>query len=426
MLQGSAGALGRTSNPTDVLILTLTFPPDGVATAHIMGELAVDLSRMGHRVRALSTSPHYNYDAVSQREQPRRPLLGPLITRSDLQGVPVLHIAMPPKRGLIWRRAASWLWFHAAALLLGRFSRPVPQVIIVPSPLLSLGLVAWLINIGRPSRYVYNVLELYPDIAVDMGYIRRPWAVRILKRLESFVYRHASAITTIGPTMQQKIKSRVEGRPVVVIPNPADIETMRPQPRSNKFSRLHGLEGRFVVSYAGNMGPCQGLEDVIAVASILREHPKLRFLFVGEGEEKANLRELAERMGARNVQFLPQQPYTLVPEIYAASDISLASLVGVIAADAIPSKVARIMACARPVVAMTPEGSDLAELIVRTGCGIIVPPGDVDALASAVLRLSDDPRLCEVMGQCGRAAAEAELSRTAAARAYDALITAGP
>jgi len=416
--------LGRTSAPADVLILTLMFPPDGVATAHIMGELAVDLRRMGHRVRALSTSPHYSFDAVAQREQPRRPVLGRLVTRSDLDGVPVIHIAMPPKRGLIWRRAASWLWFHAAALVIGRSWSPAPQVIIVPSPLLSLGFVAWLINLGRPARYVYNVLELYPDIAVDMGYVRQPWAIGLLKRLERFVYRKASAITTIGLTMQRKIAARVEGRPVVVIPNPADLETMRPLPRNHEFSRQHGLSDRVVVSYAGNMGPCQGLEDVIAAAGLLQERAGILFLFVGEGGEKANLQALAQRSGVPNVRFLPQQPYAAVPGIYASSDISLVSLVGTIANDAIPSKVARIMACGRPVVAVTPDGSDLAELVTRTGCGLVIPPGNVEALAEGVVRLAGDAELCAEMGRRGRRAAEVELSRTAAARAYDALIVA--
>jgi colanic acid biosynthesis glycosyl transferase WcaI len=223
--------------------------------------------------------------------------------------------------------------------------------------------------------------------------------------------------------MQRKIASRIEGPPVIIIPNPADIDQMRPLPRHNEFSRRHGLDDRVVISYAGNMGPCQGLEDVITIAEMLRERRNILFLFVGEGGVKAKLQRLASRMGTANVLFLPQQPYALVPEIYAASDISLVPLVGSIANDAIPSKVARIMACGRPVVAVTPENSDLAEMILRSGCGIVVPPGDIQALADCVANLADDWEQRAAMGQRGRKTAKAELSRIAAARAYDRLIT---
>ena len=406
----------------DILVLSLMFPPDGVSTAHIMGELAVDLRACGHRVRVLTTTPHYSVDSVARASQPMTRIFGNLVMRSDFDGVQVTHIKMPQKRGGIGRRLASWLWFHAVAAVIGILMRPRPGVVLVPSPLLSLAVVAWLINLGRGAKYVYNVQELYPDLAINSGYVKSRFAIGVLCWLERFVYQHAAAVTTIGPTMRRRIAARVPERPVVVIPNPADIDSMRPLARKNDFARVHHLNEHFVVTYAGNMGLMQGLDDVLAAAELMRECSNVVYLFVGEGVVASALHESAAARGLPNVRFLPQQPYSLVPEIYATSDVCLVPLIGAIACEAIPSKVARIMACGRPALAIAPADSDLAKLVTSVGCGAVAQPGMPQDLAEAIARLAADPALRQAMGERGRAYACSHLSRSAVAAAYDSLI----
>jgi colanic acid biosynthesis glycosyl transferase WcaI len=197
---------------------------------------------------------------------------------------------------------------------------------------------------------------------------------------------------------------------------------MLPLAKDNPFSRAHGLAQAFVVTYAGNMGPAQGLDTILDAAALLAGEPGIRFLLVGEGSQHARLKAAAQERGLANVLVLGHQPYDLVPQIYAASDLCVVPLAGQAAGDAIPSKVYRIMACERPVLACAEPDSDLGELVTRAGCGLVVPPGSAAGLAQAVRDAIRDPQAGAGMGRAGRAHVLAQYSRAAVSAQYEGLI----
>jgi len=406
-----------------VLVLSLVFPPDNVSTAVIMGELSADLKAAGHDVTVVSTVPHYNRDPQARTRQPLARLWGPLLSRSTFHGIPVLHVGMPRKSGSILSRLLAWTRFHALSLVAAAvFVRRV-DVILAPSPPLTIGVCAWLLGCLYRAPYVYNVQELYPDIAVALGALRNRHLVAILLRLERFVYRHARAVTVIAPRMRRRILEKgVPGTKVRLIPNFVDVEDLSPLPRRNAFSREHDLDGSFVVTYAGNMGPAQGLETVLDAATLLRRDPGILFLLVGDGSSRPGLMAAARERGLDNVRFVSYQAYGMVPQIYAASDLCLVSLASDTGGDAIPSKVYRIMACARPVLACADATSDLAELVTSVGCGTVVPPGAPDALASAVRDAGRNRPSLAAMGAVGREHVTTNYARGAISARYDALL----
>src|SRR5689334_4152801 len=99
-----------------VLMLTLVFPPDGVSTAQIIGELSADLRRAGHDVLVITTAPHYNYDEAAATRQPLSRRWGGLLYESHYHGIPVLHLAMPRKNASVIRRLLAWMQFHVLSL----------------------------------------------------------------------------------------------------------------------------------------------------------------------------------------------------------------------------------------------------------------------------------------------------------------------
>lgn len=170
----------------DVLLLSLVFPPDSVSTAQIMGELAVDLGKHGHRVTVITTIPHYNRDLENERNQPLRPKWGSILRQSEYYGMTVYHTFMPTKgQNILWRLLA-WAFFHIISVVAGLVLVPRPSVIIAPSPPLTIGLCAWLLGLSRRAPYIYNVQEIYPDIAIRLGAIRNRWIIDLLYRLEKF------------------------------------------------------------------------------------------------------------------------------------------------------------------------------------------------------------------------------------------------
>ncbi len=398
-----------------------------------MSELVVDLQRSGHRVSVVTTQPHYNRDEVAEAAQPLTRKWGGLLFRSDFHGIPVIHTAMPRKSGGILSRLTGFVLFHSLALVSGFLLVERPDVILVPSPLLTAGALGWFMARARGAAFVYNVQELYPDIAVKMGQLRNPFVIGALRALEHFVYRHASMVTVISSGMRRAVVAR--GAPesrVHLIPNFVDMDLMRPASRHNAFSQEHGLDTRFVVSYAGNMGFAQSLDMLLGAAELLVRQADILFLFVGDGVLRESLVEQSRARSLENTRFVAHQPYARVPEIYAASDVCVVAMISTIESEGIPSKFMRIMACGRPVLAIVDAQSDLANEVAASGGGVVVPTFSAEAIAQAVLAFHDAPERCHAAGAAGRAYASrhyardvvtgryAELFRNITARGADA------
>ena len=154
-----------------ILLLSLIFSPDNVSTAQIWSDIAEDLKAAGHEVCVITTTPHFHRDSSMESRQPLRKWIGRLVQRSEYAGIPVYHVLMPNKGCPPPIRMLSWIGFHIVSTLLGWFLRFRPDVVIAPSPPLTIGLNAWAIAFVRRAKFIYNVQEIYPDIAVNLGIV---------------------------------------------------------------------------------------------------------------------------------------------------------------------------------------------------------------------------------------------------------------
>jgi colanic acid biosynthesis glycosyl transferase WcaI len=407
-----------------VLILTLVFPPDNVSTAQLMADLALDLQRAGHSVEVLTTLPHYNRDEVAVLKQPMQRAWFGLLWRSNFCGIGVYHVWMPKKgRNKIYR-ILTWIGFHLIGTVAGLTKVRSPDVILSPSPPLTIGLAAWFLAFWQKARYIYNVQELYPDVAINLGALKNRWIIELLYRMERFVYRKSAAVTVISPRMRTRVLEKgISAEKVLLIPNFVDVDGFVPATKNNEFSLRHHLQAKFVVIYAGNMGVPQHLEVLLAAASQLRDERDIRILLMGNGSERERLERLAEELRLENVQILPQQPYAVMPEAYAASDLAYVPQALGTSNDGIPSKVYRILASGRPVLACTDQDSDLARLIEEASAGVVVTAGTPNAIAEAIRSAADDPSTCRVWGANGRAHVVQNYRRDLVSASYSRLVT---
>ena len=408
-----------------VLILTLVFPPDGVSTAQIVGDLALDLQSRGHDVTVVTTTPHYNRDDIARARQPLTRFWGRLLQRSEYSGIITYHILVPQKGRSVVLRLFGWAVFHVMSTIVSAGLVRRPDVILAPSPPLTIGVNAWVIGLLRRCPYIYNVQEIYPDIAVKLGALQNRRAISLLLRLERFVYDHARFITVIGPSMRRSLEDKgVPPAKLSVIPNGVDVASFSAAPRDNDFARKHGLQDRFVVTYAGNMGPSTGLETVIDAAELLHDLPELAIMLIGGGIRADDIRALVERRQLRNVHMLPHHPYEFMSYVYGSSDVCLALQAGGTGSDVLPSKVYRIMAFGRPIVATADPDSDLARLIEEADCGAVVPPGDPEAMAAMLRHSYVHQAEWRMKGISGRACVERHYARASTSARYDELIRA--
>jgi len=404
-----------------VLVLTLVFPPDGVSTARIIGDVAEDLQRRGHDVTVLTTTPHYNVDIEAQARHQLRPRWGRLLQTSTFGGMRVFHVLMPRKNRSPVLRVVSWLWFHAVSTAVGFFALPSrPEVVLAPSPPLTMGVGAWLLAARWRAPYIYNVQEIHPDILVSLGIIRPGLRFRFLQALERFVYRHAGMVTVLTPFAEQRLLDKgVPPERVCVVPNFVDTAAA-PEPRPNAFSREHGLDNMFVVTYAGNFGPAQPIHLILDAARLLRCEPDIRVVLVGGGTDWMHVAREASEIA--NVHVLPYQPSRLMSAIYGTTDLALVPLAAGTGLDAVPSKVYEIMSYGLPLVAIVDDASDLARLVKAAGAGVVVPPCSAASLAAAVRDAAHDREKWRAMGRSGKDHVSQHYSRPNTAARYDALV----
>jgi colanic acid biosynthesis glycosyl transferase WcaI len=401
----------------------LVFSPDGVSTAQLMSELAADLKAQGHEITVLTATPHYNVESDARARQPLRPRIAGLLYMSEYEGIPVYHARVPSKSGRLGGRVTGYAVFHAISTVAGLALGNRFDIILAPSPPLTIGLSASILSRWWRIPFIFNVQEIYPDIAVHLRLLRNRSVIRTMELVERFVYERASAVVVISEWFRRILLEKgVPGGKLHVIPNFVDVDFMRPEPRDNDFARRHGLQDRFVVLYAGNIGLTQGFETLLDAATALSDLDDVRLVIVGDGVLQAWLRSEIASRGLRNVMLLTYQPRSLVPQIYAASDLCLVPLKRGAAWGTFPSKIYTIMAAGRPALVVADSDSEAAWLVQNTGCGFLVPPEDPLALAGAIRNAYRDRASLSRLGESGRRYVVAHHSRAVVAQQYHHLI----
>lgn len=402
-----------------ILLLAQCYAPENVSAAVLITDLATDLVRRGHEVTVVTGAPSYPYGRVFAGYRNR------LYAEERLDGVRVIRtwsVITPSTKTLprLLHYGTYSLSAFYGGLLGGR-----PDVLLSYSPPLPLGLSAWLLSRIWRAPWVLEIEDLYPDAAVAAGVLTNRALIHFFRGLELFQYRRAAGITVISETFRRNLLGKgVPDSKLRVIPIWADPDEVRPLEKHNAFRQRCGLDGKFVVMYAGNIGLTSCLEDVLCAADHLREQTEIHFVLVGEGVRKQALEAEAKVRALPNVTFLPYQPREAFPEMLAAADLGLVTLNAGAALSSLPSKVFNVMASARPVLAVTPPGSELMQIVTESGCGWSVPPGAPTALAETILQIQAHSAALVQAGRNGRACLEERYSRRRCVDAHEQMFLA--
>lgn len=396
----------------NLVVVTPHFAPDVAPTGSVMTRIVGELAELGHSIEVITSLPWYRHHAVEPAFE------GKLMRHEDIRWgrITRLHpFPAPHKRALI-HRAAAFAGFSAMGAAVGARGHRVDGVLAV-SPPLTLGLTGWAIARARRASFVFNIQDVYPDVAVDLGVLKEGPLLSATRRLERFCYDRADAISVLSEELQGNVGAKT-ARPdkVRVIPNFVDTAAISPTERENAYRREFGLEDKVVVMYAGNVGLSQSLDMVMEAAGALAHEDELVFVINGQGAARQELERKAR--GLANVRFVDMQPADRLGEVLAAADIHLVPLRRGLARSSVPSKTYSILAAARPLIASVDRGSEVARLVQRAEAGVAVPPEDAEALTKAIRRLVEAPAERARMGESGRRFVEGWASPAAIAKAY--------
>lgn len=396
-------------------MLGINFTPEPSGIAPYTTRMAYGLSDRGHRVRVVTSYPHYpewrvarDYRGWRMREQ-----------SNDTEVTRVRHYV--PSQPTSGRRVLSEMSFGSR--LLGE--RPVrADVVLCASPaLISTAMVA-ATAAGRRSRAAFGVVvqDLYSaGLRESAGAGGRVEA--LMTRLESWTLRRADGVAVIHDRFRDQVVGTlgVDGDRVDVIRNWTHIPTV-----DGSFDRVAtraalGWGDELVVLHTGAMGDKQGLSNVVDAARLAQATgAPMRFVLLGDGKQRADLERHA--IGCRAITIANALPEADFVRALRSADLLLVNEKPGVAEMAVPSKLTSYFSAGVAVLAATEPTSTTAEELQASGAGLRIDPGDPGALVSAALRLRDDHRARLDMGSRGLDYCARLLSEERALDAYDAWV----
>ena len=327
----------------------------------------------------------------------------------------------PTDKTSIPQRAAAFAAFSALAGLAGLRGGKVDGVLAM-SPPLTLGLTGWGMHLARRGPLVFNVQDVFPDVAVELGAIRNERVIGLARWLEKFSYERSDAVTVLSDDLRDNLTAKVGPvyrNKIRVIPNFVDTVAISPSNRMTAYRRDLGIGDETVVLYAGNVGLSQSLELLVHAATELQHDPSIIFVVNGGGSGLEPLRAATANLA--NVRFAPYQPRERLSEVLASGDIHLVPLKKGLARSSVPSKTYSVLAAGRPLLASVDSGTEVARVVDNAQCGLAVPPEDPDAFLAGLRTLIQNPTERAAMGERGRQFVEQWASPAAVAEAYERL-----
>lgn len=396
-----------------VLMINQVFAPDVAATAQHAHDLARHLVSHGHEVRVIASRSIYGQKGAA------------LPAREDVDGATVHRVgrSLFGKAGIL-ARVADFALFYALA---GWKAMTIPRadVVVCFTTPPFIALVGWLVRAVRGSRFVYWVMDLYPDLPVACGVMTEGAAsTRLFEAINRFCLKRADRAVVLGRCMEARVLGK--GTPASVVErigvwsDPAEVTPI--ERSANPYRAEWALGDRFVVMYSGNFGLGHDVRTMCEAAALLEGDDRIRFVFVGGGKRKEEVERFVGERGLGNCVLAPYQPRERLDASLSCADAHLASLAPGVEGIMVPCKLFGIMAAERPCVFIGSESSELSLVLSEHGCGVTVEPGDAEGLAALLRRWAGDPAEAARLGANSRRALESAYDRRSACERWRLLL----
>ena len=348
------------------------YAPDVAATGQCLADLAEYLADTGYHVDVLAG--HARYDA-GQVDAP---------ARETRNGVHVRRVATTQfGRRTHLGRVVDYASFYL--MVLGRllFGRRYDGVVFLTTPPL-IALVGRIARALRGQRYGVWSMDLHPEAEIAAGMMaERSLAARLLAWLDARAYRGADFVVDLGSYMRDRVlrKGVSPSRSHTVSIWGGRLE-LPPTNGTNPLTRRLELEERFVVMYSGNAGIVHDFGAIGEAMRLLRDDPRIFFLFVGDGPRRREVEAFARRENIRNFAYRDYVPRDFLRSSLSIADVHLISLRSAFVGISVPSKLYGAMASARPILFVGPERCETADAIRDVRCGVVIDPAETgDAVA---------------------------------------------
>ncbi|WP_221566986.1 glycosyltransferase family 4 protein [Alkalihalobacillus sp. TS-13] len=364
-----------------IILLSENFPPEVGAPQIRLYEIGKELIARGHQVEVLTAFPHHPHGEIPEEYK------GKFYQFENYDGIPVHRTWIyPSPKGSFLRRLASYFSFTFSAFYSVFKAKPA-DVIICTSPPLFLGITGYIASKLKRAKFIFNVADIWPESAVELGILKNETCIRFAEKLEQFLYKKAWKIATATEGIKEyMLKQGKNEEDVFLLPNGVNTDQFIPGIENAEKLESLNLTGKKVFTFAGRMGYAQALDSVLKAAKLIQDRQlnHIAFLFIGDGPEKQKIVDMAKEMDLRNVTFHDPVPVSEMPNVYAITDFSLVTLKNIdLFKGARPSKIFPALSSGVPVIFSGVGESE--ELITQNKCGIISEPENPEDLAEKMI-----------------------------------------
>jgi colanic acid biosynthesis glycosyl transferase WcaI len=376
-----------------ILVLNLYYPPDTSATAKMAAAFLAPLAAK-HELTLICGRP--SYDPTERRAW--------RLWQTERLGITVVRVGSTDyPRTQMARRVLNYLSYVALSVPRALFIR-CDVVLAMTDPPFE-GIVGAVVAMLKGKPFVYNICDLYPDMAVGGSIVSPGLLARVWERLHRWALRRATRVIVLGDDMKARIIGKgVTPERVAIVRYGVEIDAASSAPPELDTEVISAIRSdfRFVLLHAGNLGFYGAWETLLAGAREL-EADGVGLVFVGDGAQRARLEVAAAR--STNVRFLPFFPPSKIASVLAAGDVHVVTIKRGLEGVVVPSKMYGILAAGRPIVALAPLQTDAASLGAREGFGVAADPDNPAELVAIVRALLGDPARLAEMGLAARTAA---------------------
>lgn len=368
-----------------ILFLSDNFPPETNACASRVYERALHWLDSGHQVTVITCAPNFPEGKVYPGYKNR------WYQVEWMSGIRVLRVKtfMRANAGTL-PRILDFLSFMLTGSIAGIFQRRSFDVVVATSPQLFCALGGWLVAKCRRRPFLFELSDLWPASIVAVSQMKPGRLIRMIEKLELFLYRQADRIVAQTRSFKADLVARgVRSSKIDVVYNGVELTKYQPQAKDSALLSQLNLKGRFVFSYIGTLGQAHDLPLVLeAMALLKKQAPQIALLFVGTGAMRDALVQQAQQAGLTNVTFIAKQPKSEIKRYWSITDVALVHLKNVATfATVVPSKIFEAFAMAKPVLLAAPEG-EASDIVNSYQAGRCLPSGDAASLARCMQEMA--------------------------------------
>jgi colanic acid biosynthesis glycosyl transferase WcaI len=370
--------------PKTLLVLSQVFVPDPASVGQHMADVAFEMARRGHRVLVYASQRGYENPSVKYAK------------RETIKGVEIrrLGFASFGKKNLLIR-AFGTLSFMVQAIWIVLTTPRLGGIFFSTSPPL-IGIAATIGHWVRRVPIGYWAMDLNPDQLIAMGKIKKTsLTARVLETVNRLILKNSALVVALDRFMADRLRLRVKDidKKMLVMPPWPHESHLEPLPHDqNPFRAKHDLcPDKFVIMYSGNHSPANPLKTLLEATKQFKDHPRLRFFFVGGGLGKKEVEAFAKEHAITNAISLPYQPLADLRYSLSAADVHVVSLGEDMVGIVHPCKIYGAMTVGRPILFLGPRPSHVADILDENPIGKAVSHGDVNACVAVIQSFLDAP-----------------------------------